>query len=97
MTPLRPFTPLRPWRAAERATATDPLADGGVWLTGAQAARLLGGVSPKTVARWAAAGKLPYTRTLGGHRRFREADVLELAAELSADPDRDGAGGEARI
>jgi excisionase family DNA binding protein len=52
------------------------------WLTGAQAARLLGGVSPKTVSRWAAAGKLPYAKTLGGHRRYRKAEVLELAAEL---------------
>ena len=29
------------------------------------------GVDPKTVYRWARAGKLSYTRTLGGVRRFR--------------------------
>ncbi len=30
-------------------------------------------VDPKTVTRWAKAGKLSAIRTLGGHRRFREA------------------------
>ncbi|PID29233.1 MerR family DNA-binding transcriptional regulator [Candidatus Saccharibacteria bacterium] len=35
-------------------------------------------VSPKTVARWAAAGKLSAVRTLGGHRRYRESEVLAL-------------------
>lgn len=33
-------------------------------------------VNPKTVTRWAEQGKIPYFRTLGGHRRFYEADVL---------------------
>jgi len=27
-------------------------------------------VSPKTVARWAKEGKLPFLKTLGGHRRY---------------------------
>jgi len=35
-------------------------------------------VHPKTVTRWAKAGKLTSTRTLGNHRRFREAEVLAL-------------------
>jgi excisionase family DNA binding protein len=35
-------------------------------------------VSPKTVTRWAKAGKLNSIRTLGGHRRFREADIRKL-------------------
>lgn len=39
-------------------------------------------VSPKTVARWARLGLLPYGRTLGGHRRFSEAAIRELAAGL---------------
>ena len=29
-------------------------------------------VDPKTVTRWAKAGKLTSIRTLGGHRRYRE-------------------------
>ena len=33
------------------------------------------GVNPKTVTRWADAGKLPVVRTLGGHRRYRVGDV----------------------
>lgn len=32
-------------------------------------------VSPKTVTRWARAGKISAIRTLGGHRRFRASEV----------------------
>ena len=35
-------------------------------------------VTPKTVARWASSGMLSSIRTPGGHRRFREADVVAL-------------------
>lgn len=35
-------------------------------------------VDPKSVTRWANAGKLPFVRTLGGHRRFRESDIRAL-------------------
>lgn len=35
-------------------------------------------VDPKTVTRWAKAGKLSSIRTLGGHRRFRASEVNEL-------------------
>lgn len=35
-------------------------------------------VNPKTVTRWANAGKLDAIRTLGGHRRFRESQVRAL-------------------
>ena len=37
-------------------------------------------VDPKTVTRWAKVGKLSSIRTLGGHRRFREAEVKMLLA-----------------
>lgn len=37
-------------------------------------------VDPKTVTRWAKAGKLTSIRTLGGHRRYRESQVRELLA-----------------
>ena len=40
-------------------------------------------VNPKTVTRWARAGKLTSTRTLGGHRRYREAEVRALLAATS--------------
>lgn len=35
-------------------------------------------VDAKTVTRWAKAGKLSVIRTLGGHRRYREAEVRAL-------------------
>jgi excisionase family DNA binding protein len=37
-------------------------------------------VDPKTVTRWAKAGKLTSIRTLGGHRRYREVEVRDLLA-----------------
>ena len=42
------------------------------------AARTLG-VSPHTVRRWTASGFLPCSRTPGGHRRFQQEDIAELA------------------
>ena len=35
-------------------------------------------VDPKTVTRWAKAGKLTSIRTLGGHRRYKESEVRTL-------------------
>jgi len=35
-------------------------------------------VNPKTVTRWAVAGRLTAYRTLGGHRRFSRAQVEQL-------------------
>jgi excisionase family DNA binding protein len=32
-------------------------------------------VDPKTVTRWAQQGKLNSIRTLGGHRRYSEAEI----------------------
>lgn len=37
-------------------------------------------VDPKTVTRWAAAGRMSSIRTPGGHRRFRESEVRALLA-----------------
>ena len=42
-------------------------------------------VDPKTVTRWAQDGRLSSVRTLGGHRRFRAAEVHALLAQ-SASP-----------
>jgi excisionase family DNA binding protein len=41
-------------------------------------------VDPKTVTRWAKAGKLSSIRTLGGHRRYLEAEVLAKLASIAA-------------
>jgi len=51
-------------------------------LTPAQVAKLFR-VDPKTVTRWAKAGKLTAVRTLGGHRRYRQSQVQSL---LNANP-----------
>ena len=51
-----------------RATDAEPL------LTPAEVATMFR-VDPKTVTRWAKAGKLTSIRTLGGHRRYRESEV----------------------
>ena len=48
-------------------------------LTPAEVAALFR-VDPKTVTRWAKAGKLSAIRTLGGHRRYRAAEVQALLA-----------------
>ena len=46
-------------------------------LTPAEVASLFR-VDPKTVTRWAKAGKLTAVRTLGGHRRYRQSEVQSL-------------------
>jgi excisionase family DNA binding protein len=48
-----------------------------VLLTPSEVAKLFR-VDPKTVTRWAKAGKLTAIRTLGGHRRYRQSEVLAL-------------------
>ena len=35
-------------------------------------------VDPKTVTRWAKAGRLTSMRTLGGHRRYLDSEVTRL-------------------
>lgn len=47
------------------------------YLTPAEVAAMFR-VDPKTVTRWAAAGRLRFIRTLGGHRRFRADEVNAL-------------------
>ncbi|GLX06694.1 BldC family transcriptional regulator [Microbispora sp. NBRC 16548] len=43
-------------------------------------------VDPKTVTRWAKAGKLTSLRTLGGHRRYRETEVQILRSQHDTSP-----------
>jgi excisionase family DNA binding protein len=56
------------WEARMKAQKDDAL------LTPAEVAALFR-VDPKTVTRWAKAGKLSSIRTLGGHRRYRADEV----------------------
>jgi len=46
-------------------------------------------VNPKTVTRWARAGRISYIKTLGGHRRFKASEIQRLLSE-SGQPDRAG-------
>jgi excisionase family DNA binding protein len=55
------------------------------YLLPAEVAELLS-VSPKTVSRWAKEGKLPFMKTLGGHRRYPEAQIRQLVDELRQEP-----------
>ncbi len=45
-------------------------------------------VNPKTVTRWARAGKITAIRTLGGHRRFRAAEIMKALAEMEEGADQ---------
>ena len=40
-------------------------------------------VNPKTVTRWARAGKISAVRTLGGHRRFRAEEIRRFLEEIA--------------
>jgi excisionase family DNA binding protein len=51
-------------------------------LTPAEVAALFR-VDPKTVTRWAKAGKLTSIRTLGGHRRYKESEVKALLKSIT--------------
>jgi excisionase family DNA binding protein len=60
---------------------TSPQGQAGELLTPREVARLLH-VDPKTVTRWADAGKLGVIRTPGGHRRFDRAEVHSMATPI---------------
>ena len=55
--------------------SSDPL------LTPAEVAAMFR-VNPKTVTRWARAGKITAIRTLGGHRRFRASEINRSLREM---------------
>lgn len=55
---------------------------GSDFLRTAEVARMLH-VSPKTISRWAKEDKLPFVKTLGGHRRFPSGPIKDLAEKLS--------------
>jgi excisionase family DNA binding protein len=54
-------------------------------------------VDPKTVTRWAKAGKLTSIKTLGGHRRYKESEVnalLKLIAPSTSEKNQRLSGNE---
>jgi excisionase family DNA binding protein len=62
--------------SGKAATTTSPS-----YIRAAEVADILH-VSPKTVSRWAKEGRLPFLKTLGGHRRYPEAEIRDLAEGL---------------
>ena len=58
------------------------MSDSQVLMTPAEVAALFR-VDPKTVTRWADAGKLTAVRTLGGHRRYSQDEVQNLLVASS--------------
>ena len=63
-----------------------------VLLTPAEVASLFR-VDPKTVTRWAKAGKLTSIKTLGGHRRYKESEVNALLKTITPNTSSNQAGG----
>jgi excisionase family DNA binding protein len=59
--------------------------DDDVYLTPGEVAQLFR-VNPKTVARWAKEGKLPFIQTLGGHRRYPSRAIRTLLESLHQSP-----------
>jgi len=55
------------------------------YLTASEAAAYFH-VSPKTIGRWAKEGRLPYLKTMGGHRRFRADDLQAIVESLTERP-----------
>ncbi|MTJ84541.1 BldC family transcriptional regulator [Nocardia seriolae] len=72
---------IAPSRALGSVSGQDTL------LTPGQVAALFH-VDPKTVTRWAHAGRLGSLRTPGGHRRFRESEVMQLLRSLTTEATR---------
>ncbi len=66
-----------PTSANPGTSATPEASVPGALLTPSEVATMFR-VDPKTVTRWAKAGKLASIRTLGGHRRYRESEVRLL-------------------
>jgi len=44
-------------------------------------------VNPKTVTRWARAGKISAIRTLGWHRRFRASEIRRFLEQVEEHED----------
>ncbi len=53
------------------------------WMTPAEVAAYFR-VSPVTVRAWAAAGKISFSLTPGGHRRFSSEDIEEFARRVKS-------------
>jgi excisionase family DNA binding protein len=83
---VEPARPGRILRHGDAPTGTEDMMAEHELLTPSEVAVMFR-VDPKTVTRWARAGRLSSIRTIGGHRRFRTSEVqrfLDAAWELPA-------------
>ena len=68
-------------RRAHKVDAMQPNDDDDALLTPSEVAAMFR-VNPKTVTRWARAGKISAIRTLGGHRRFRASEIRQFLEQV---------------
>jgi excisionase family DNA binding protein len=61
--------------------STNPPSDPEQLLTPSEVAAMFR-VNPKTVTRWARAGKISAIRTLGGHRRFKASEIQKYLEQV---------------
>jgi len=73
--------PGQPEQRKSRWRTMDPNPDQDALLTPSEVAAMFR-VNPKTVTRWARAGKISAIRTLGGHRRFRAAEIKKFLEQV---------------
>ncbi len=66
---------------SEEAMAMDASSEHEALLTPSEVAAMFR-VNPKTVTRWARAGKISAIRTLGGHRRFRASEIRRFLEQV---------------
>src|SRR5687768_16571187 len=70
--------------ANKRGTSMQDRTDPDALLTPSEVAEMFR-VNPKTVTRWARAGKISAIRTLGGHRRFRAIEILRYLEQVESE------------
>ena len=68
-------------RRAHKVDGMQPNDDDDALLTPSEVAAMFR-VNPKTVTRWARAGKISAIRTLGGHRRFRASEIRQFLEQV---------------
>ncbi len=80
--------PPRGWRleqsVREERQAMQDRTDPDALLTPSEVAEMFR-VNPKTVTRWARAGKISAIRTLGGHRRFRAIEISKFLEQVESE------------
>ena len=71
-------------RSVQRGKAMQDRTDSDALLTPSEVAEMFR-VNPKTVTRWARAGKISAIRTLGGHRRFRAIEIAKFLEQVESE------------